>query len=165
MEPAARLAPGDPSPLLLRDHRPAQGDASGVSPSIFGPLVVLPVTWFAIYGTGRELGVSIFVMALTLFGPIAVIGGREYTTDEVQRTVLAVGLAATLGPAVHLLVVALRRMTNDLGEAEERFRRGFDDSQVGMALVSTSGRFQRVQPGALRPDRLSAAGTTGQDLW
>ena len=119
-------------------------DASGVSPSIFGPLVVLPVTWFAIYGTGRELAVSIFVMALTLFGPIALIGGREYSTDEVQRTVLAVGLAATLGPAVHLLVVALRRMTNDLGEAEERFRRGFDDSQVGMALVSTSGRFQRV---------------------
>src|SRR6185437_12982389 len=119
-------------------------DASGVSPSIFGPLVVLPVTWFALYGTGRELAVSIFVMALTLLGPIALIGGREYSPDEVQRTVLAVGLAATLGPAVHLLVVALRRMTNDLGEAEERFRRAFDDSQVGMALVSTTGRFQRV---------------------
>ena len=31
-----------------------------------------------------------------------------------------------------------------LREAEERFRRAFDDNQVGMALVSPDGRFQRV---------------------
>jgi diguanylate cyclase (GGDEF)-like protein/PAS domain S-box-containing protein len=119
-------------------------DASGVSPSVFGPLVILPVTWFAIYGTGREMAVSIFILGLTLFGPIVVIGAPSYGTDELERAVVAVGLAATLGPAVHLLVVALRRMTRDLGEAEERFRRAFDDSQVGMAVVSTGGRYQRV---------------------
>jgi diguanylate cyclase (GGDEF)-like protein/PAS domain S-box-containing protein len=119
-------------------------DASGVSPSVFGPLVILPVTWFAIYGTGREMAASILVLAVTLFGPIIVIGGASYGTDELERAVVAVGLASTLGPAIHLLVVALRRMTGDLGEAEERFRRAFDDSRVGMALVSTSGRFQRV---------------------
>ena len=31
-----------------------------------------------------------------------------------------------------------------LREAEERFRKAFDDSRVGMALVSLDGRFQRV---------------------
>src|SRR5262249_51787842 len=82
-------------------------DATGNSPSIFGPLVVLPVTWFAIYGTGRELGVAILVLAVTLLTPIAVIGGHTYNTDELQRDIVAIGLAATLGPAVHLLVVAL----------------------------------------------------------
>jgi diguanylate cyclase (GGDEF)-like protein/PAS domain S-box-containing protein len=119
-------------------------DASGVSPGIFGPLVILPVTWFAIYGTGRELAVSIFVLAMTLILPIALIGGSTYGSQDLQRAVVAIVLASTLGPAVQLLVVALRRMTNDLGEAEERFRRAFDDSRVGMAVVSTTGRFQRV---------------------
>jgi diguanylate cyclase (GGDEF)-like protein/PAS domain S-box-containing protein len=119
-------------------------DASGDSPSIFGPLVILPVTWFAIYGTGRELAVSIFVMAVTLILPVVLIGEPNYGNIELQRGVVAIVLASTLGPAVHLLVVALRRMTNNLGEAEERFRRAFDDSRVGMALVSTTGRFERV---------------------
>jgi diguanylate cyclase (GGDEF)-like protein/PAS domain S-box-containing protein len=119
-------------------------DASGDSPSVFGALVILPVTWFAIYGTGRELAVAIVVMATTLILPIAVIGGSTYPTDELERAAVAIVLAATLGPAVHMLVVALRRMTHDLGEVEERFRRAFDDSQVGMAVVSTTGRFQRV---------------------
>jgi PAS domain S-box-containing protein len=55
-----------------------------------------------------------------------------------------VALAFTLAPAVHALVLALRRTTRDLSEAEERFRKAFDDNQVGMALVSREGRFQRV---------------------
>jgi diguanylate cyclase (GGDEF)-like protein/PAS domain S-box-containing protein len=118
-------------------------DANGAA-SIFDPLVILPVTWFAIYGTGRELAVSIVGLGLTLFAPIVVIGGPSYNSEELQRAVVAVGLASTLGPAVHLLVVALRRMTGDLGGAEERFRRAFDDSQVGMAVLSTGGRYQRV---------------------
>src|SRR5262245_61059421 len=72
-------------------------DASGTSPSIFGPLVVLPVTWFAIYGTGRELAVSIFVLGMTLLAPIVLIGGTTYGTNELQRAVVAIGLASTLG--------------------------------------------------------------------
>ena len=119
-------------------------DASGDSPSVFGPLVILPVTWFALYGTGRELAVSILVMGITLFLPIAVIGGSTYDTNELQRGVVGFVLACSLGSAVHLLVVALRRMTHNLGGAEERFRRAFDDSRVGMAVISTNGRFQRV---------------------
>ncbi len=119
-------------------------DASGDSPSVFGLLVILPVTWFALYGTGRELAVSILVMAVTLLLPIALIGGSTYGTNELERGVVGIVLASTLGPAVHLLVVALRRMAQNLGGAEERFRRAFDDSRVGMAVISTSGRFQRV---------------------
>ena len=43
-----------------------------------------------------------------------------------------------------------------LREAEERFRKAFDDSRVGMALVSLDGRFQRVNRALsehLRPPR------------
>jgi diguanylate cyclase (GGDEF)-like protein/PAS domain S-box-containing protein len=119
-------------------------DASGDSPSVFGPLVILPVTWFALYGTGRELAVSILVMGMTLLLPIAVIGGSTYGTNELERGVVGIVLASSLGPAVHLLVVTLRRMAHNLGGAEERFRRAFDDSRVGMAVISTTGHFQRV---------------------
>ncbi len=119
-------------------------DASGGSPSVFDPLVAIPVTWFAIYGTGRELALSVVCMGLTLVVPTVVIGEPAYEQDEYERAAVAVGLAATIGPAVHALVLALRRMTHDLGEAEQRFRKAFEDSQVGLALVSTDGRFQRV---------------------
>ena len=56
----------------------------------------------------------------------------------------AVVLAAIVGPAVHELVRALRRTSTELGEADELFRSVFDDSQVGMGLVSLGGRYLRV---------------------
>ncbi len=118
-------------------------EADGSTLSIFDPLLSIPITWFAIYGTGRELAVSIVAMALTVLLP-DVLSGVSVHDEQVQRAIVAVGLASTVGPAVHALVLALRRTTNELSEAEERFRRAFDDSQVGMALTSTAGRFQRV---------------------
>jgi len=118
-------------------------EAGGSTPSIFDPLLSIPVTWFAIYGTGRELAASIVAMGLTLLLP-DVLSGVSAHDEQLQRAIVAVVLASTVGPAVHALVLALRRTTNELSEAEERFRRAFDDSQVGMALVSTTGRFQRV---------------------
>ncbi len=122
-------------------------EAGGGTLTVFDPLLSIPVTWFAIYGTGRELAVSIVAMGLTILLP-ELHSGLSVHDVQVQRAIVAVGLASTVGPAVHALVLALRRTSNDLIEAKERFRRAFDDSQVGMALTSTVGRFQRVN-GAL----------------
>ena len=47
-------------------------DASEGSSSIFDPLVALPVVWFAVFGTGRELAASIVAMALALTVPVVV---------------------------------------------------------------------------------------------
>ncbi len=119
-------------------------DANGSTPTAFDPLLAIPITWFAIYGTGRELGISIVAMGLTLLAPLVIPGDPAYSSDQWQRMIVAVVLAGAVGPAVHALVLALKETSRDLGEAEELFRRAFDDSQVGMALVSTAGRFQRV---------------------
>jgi diguanylate cyclase (GGDEF)-like protein/PAS domain S-box-containing protein len=119
-------------------------DAGGSTPSVFDPLLAIPITWFAIYGTGRELALSIVGMGLTLLLPMVLPGHTGYDSVQLQRVIVAVVLAGTVGPAVQALVRALRLTTHDLGEAEERFRRAFDDSHVGMALVSPGGRFQRV---------------------
>ncbi len=121
-------------------------DAGGGAPSVFDPLLSIPVTWFAIYGTGRELAVSIVALGLTLLVPLIGPGHVANESEQIQRVIVAVVLAGTVGPAVHALVLSLRQTSRELGEAEERFRRAFDDSQVGMALVSPAGRFQRVNP-------------------
>jgi diguanylate cyclase (GGDEF)-like protein/PAS domain S-box-containing protein len=126
--------------VILALLREAGGDAQ----SVFDPLLAIPVAWFAIYGTGRELVLSIAAMGLTLLLPLILPAYDINDSEQLQRVIVAVGLASTVGPAVHALVLALRETSRDLGEAEERFRRAFDDSQVGMALVSPGGRFQRV---------------------
>jgi diguanylate cyclase (GGDEF)-like protein/PAS domain S-box-containing protein len=101
-------------------------DASEGSSSIFDPLVALPVVWFAIFGTGRQLAVSIAAMALTLILPTIVIGAHHTDTgQQVIRAVVAVGLASTVGPAVHLVVIALRRATRESRSILETSREAF----------------------------------------
>jgi diguanylate cyclase (GGDEF)-like protein/PAS domain S-box-containing protein len=119
-------------------------DATGDATTVFDPLLSIPITWFAIYGTGRELAISILAMAVTLLAPFVVPGGGGYDGEQLQRVIVVVVLAGTIGPAVHSLVLALRRTSRELGETEELFRNAFDDSRVGMALLTTGGRYLRV---------------------
>jgi diguanylate cyclase (GGDEF)-like protein/PAS domain S-box-containing protein len=86
-------------------------DASEGSSSIFDPLVGLPVVWFAIFGTGRELAISIVAMALTLVLPVVIGEAHTDTGQQFLRAAVAVGLASTVAPAVHLVVIALRQAT------------------------------------------------------
>jgi diguanylate cyclase (GGDEF)-like protein/PAS domain S-box-containing protein len=88
-------------------------DASEGSSSIFDPLVALPVVWFAVFGTGRELGVSIVAMALTLTVPVVIGEPLTDTGQQFLRAAVAVGLASTVGLAVHLVILALRQSTRE----------------------------------------------------
>jgi diguanylate cyclase (GGDEF)-like protein/PAS domain S-box-containing protein len=88
-------------------------DASEGSSSIFDPLVALPVVWFAVFGTGRELAVSIVAMALTLTVPVVVGEPLTDTGQQFLRAAVAVGLASTVGLAVHLVILALRQTTRE----------------------------------------------------
>jgi len=88
-------------------------DASEGSSSIFDPLVALPVVWFAIYGTGRELGLSVLAMGLTLTLPVLIGEPHTDTGDQFLRAVFAVGLAAAAGTAIQLVVHTLRQATRE----------------------------------------------------
>jgi diguanylate cyclase (GGDEF)-like protein/PAS domain S-box-containing protein len=88
-------------------------DASEGSSSIFDPLVALPVLWLAIYGTTRELGVSVLAMGLTLTLPVLIGEPHTDTGDQFLRALFAVGLAAAGGTAVQLVVHALREATRE----------------------------------------------------
>nr|WP_221379252.1 sensor histidine kinase [Actinoplanes polyasparticus] len=65
------------------------------------------------------------------------------------------GRAALIGSAVVglMVVVAIaraRRSHQDLTSSEQRFRKIFDDSAIGMTLTDRHGRFIRVNPAACR---------------
>src|SRR5882757_6341386 len=91
-------------------------EAGGSNLSLFDPLFSIPITWFAIYGTGRQLALSVIGMGVTLLLPMFLPGHAGYDSEQLQRAIVAVGLAATVGPAVHALVHALRRATADLSK-------------------------------------------------
>jgi hypothetical protein len=74
-------------------------DASDGTPTAFDPLLAIPITWFAIYGTGRELAISIVAMGLTLLAPLVLPGHTAYDSEQWQRLIVAVVLAGAVGPA------------------------------------------------------------------
>ncbi len=100
-------------------------DASEGSSSIFDPLVALPVVWFALYGTGRELAVSVAAMALTLTLPVLIGEAHTDTDQQFLRAAVAVGLASTIGTAIHLVVRALQRASWESRSILETSREAF----------------------------------------
>jgi diguanylate cyclase (GGDEF)-like protein/PAS domain S-box-containing protein len=118
-------------------------DASEGHSSIFDPLVALPVGWFAIYGTGRQLGLSVVAMGLTLTLPVVIGGPHTDTGDQFLRAVFAVALAAAVGAAVHLVVQALRR-------ARLESRSILETSQEAFISIDEDGLIREWNPQAER---------------
>ena len=71
------------------------------------------MVWFALYGTGRELALSVLAMGLTLTLPVLIGEAHTDTGDQFLRAVFAVALASAIGTAVQLVVHALRRATRE----------------------------------------------------
>ncbi len=53
-------------------------DASGEDAVIFEPLVIVPITWFALYGTRTQLFAGIAAMVATMALPPLLIGPPTY---------------------------------------------------------------------------------------
>ena len=83
-------------------------DADGGAASSFGPLVLLPVVWLALYGTRRELIASIFLVATVFAAPMLILGDPSYPIDEWRRTLIWTVAAAVVGGTVQRLVVDIR---------------------------------------------------------
>ena len=84
-------------------------DATGADASIFTALVLLPVFWFALYGTRPQLLVSVAGVFLTLAAPALIVGAPDYPPrDELVRALLWLMIAGALGLTVHRLVLEVR---------------------------------------------------------
>ncbi len=128
------------------------GQAEGGASSGFSPLAVLvPVVWLALYGSVRELAVATASIAATLAIPILTVGRPEYPPSEWRSVLVSTAVAGFVGFTVRRLVRVATRVareadarTEELARSELRFRRTFEESPSGTALMSLAGAFQQV---------------------
>jgi diguanylate cyclase (GGDEF)-like protein len=128
-------------------------DAAGGPLTGLGGLVLLPVLWFALYGTRRQLAVVIPAIGLTFLLPIVLVGGPEYPGSQWRAVVLYVALAALVGENV------LRIITRMRAQADEARRR-----EVEIARVADVARRLSTGEGTRR-DVCAAACEIGDAAW
>ena len=83
--------------VLMRDAE--SGVVSG-----FGPLVLLPVVWLALYASRRELIAALVSVATVLAAPILLIGEPSYPPSDWRFAFLWTVAAAVVGGTVQQLV-------------------------------------------------------------
>jgi PAS domain S-box-containing protein len=88
---------------LLRE---STGGAAG-----FSVLVILPVLWLALYGTGWQLVTSILLSTLVFLAPVVIIGPPAYPASGLERLALLPVTAAVIGGSTYRLVAAERART------------------------------------------------------
>ncbi|GGF29366.1 putative bifunctional diguanylate cyclase/phosphodiesterase [Subtercola lobariae] len=77
------------------------------STSGFDPLVLLPVLWFALYGTRVEVALSGFATAAVLIVPLTLPSGPASVTaspSDWVRAIVWVGCVVLIGPIIHRVV-------------------------------------------------------------
>jgi diguanylate cyclase (GGDEF)-like protein len=79
----------------------------------YTPVVLLPVIWFAFYGTRKQLSVSILCLGITLAIPSPVFDG--YPAMEPVAAAFWMGVAGIAGFAINELVLERERLQSRLG--------------------------------------------------
>jgi diguanylate cyclase (GGDEF)-like protein len=74
-------------------------DAEGGAASLYTytPVVLLPVFWFALYGTRPQLLISVIAVGATFAIPTAAVGGDAYPATELLAAVLWMAIAGVIG--------------------------------------------------------------------
>jgi diguanylate cyclase (GGDEF)-like protein/PAS domain S-box-containing protein len=132
-------------------------DASGADAPVFEPLVIIPVAWFALYGTRPEMVTSTAAMGATMALPVLLIGEPNYDGGQLARAVIAVIIAGTLGAAIQSLVMGMRQLA-----AESRAI--LDTAQDAFISVDQSRRILEWNPGAERTFGWSRSEALGRDV-
>jgi PAS domain S-box-containing protein len=115
--------------------RAADGDGSAG----FSPLLILPVIWYALYGTRTGVYLALAGVAAVQFGPLVVVGAPQYPVTLWRAGVLWVVILGLCGVIAHRLVDAIHRKSAALALSEARFRTAFSDAPTGVALIGATG--------------------------
>lgn len=113
--------------------------ADGNGAAGFGPLLILPVVWYALYGSRVGLCLALTGVAAVQFGPLIFVGPPQYPVTLWRGAVLWLLVLGLVGLAVHRLVAAVRHKSAELAVSEEQFRRAFSDAPTGVALIGNVG--------------------------
>ncbi|MFC6704700.1 ATP-binding protein [Flexivirga alba] len=115
-------------------------DADGASRSGLSALIILPVLWVALYGTWRQLTLTIAGAGVVFLAPILVIGAPDYPAREWTRVILWPVLAGIVGHAVHRLVQEQRSRADNLEVSSIFLQAVLDSVDVGITACDAGGR-------------------------
>ena len=144
-------------------------EAAGGATAGFGPLLLLPVFWLALYGTPRQLGAVLVGVAAVFYVPLLAIGGPLYPLASWRTGALFVVVGAIVGFTVQNLVARLRVVLAERADLLVRLerlaasdpltglanRRRWDD-ELGRALAQAARHGRAVSIAAIDLDRFKA---------
>jgi diguanylate cyclase (GGDEF)-like protein/PAS domain S-box-containing protein len=143
-------------PLLLYVIAALVRDASGGASSVFSAFVLLPVFWFALYGTLRQVLLSVLGCALALGLPV-LLDPSAYPSRELGRAALDSLMTGALGiTGVHLM--------QRLREREELSRSILDSAHEAFISMDEEGRIVEWSTQAERDFGWSRAEVLGRPL-
>ena len=130
---------------------------AGDGPSGFLPLVILPVLWLALYGTRRQLLITLAVAALVLLVPWLLIGGVRYPNSTPRSALLVLAVAALAGLTIQRLVGEMR--------AARDFSAAILDTAGSLVVVTDAqARIERFNRTAERVSGFTADAMVGRSL-
>ena len=126
-------------PFVALIREAGGGQISGLSSLLF-----LPMVWFAITGSKREIYVASVLACLAILVPTIFIGGSRYPVEGWKQAAVMLFLATVLGRVVQRIVERLERETLMAQSATERSERLFLDAPHGVAVLDDQGVIQVV---------------------
>lgn len=127
------------APLLLFPAIHALRCCDGNYAAGFGPLIDLPVVWFALYGRMRDVWTAVVAGALTLFLPMWIVGSPQFPTTSWRGYILLVLISAAIGPLIRRLVATTIESNRALRRSDSEFRATFELAPIPMAVTGLHG--------------------------
>jgi diguanylate cyclase (GGDEF)-like protein len=116
-------------------------------------LVLLPILWFALYGTRTDLAVVIPAVGASFFLPIVLVGDPQYPANQWRVGVLYIAIALLVGTSVQRLI---KRVQSQVDEALRREREIGRVADLARRLSTGEGT---------RRDVCTAACEVGDSAW
>ncbi|MEP6909646.1 MAG: diguanylate cyclase [Actinomycetota bacterium] len=117
--------------------------ADGGALSSYSVLAMLPVFWLALYGTRRQLALSIVGVASLFLTPLLLVGSPEYPPSEWTRALLWICVAPIVGFTVQSLVRQLRERADESMRRAEELQVSQEETRklvISMAAVTEATR-------------------------
>src|SRR4051794_33380052 len=140
-------------PLLYMVVIALMRDGLGGAVSAYSTLLILPVLWFAMYGTRGDLAIGVVGIGVLLSMPVLLIGDPQYTDEEWRRALLWVTVSGIFGLAVQDLVEQVRQRAAALHTVSEAVGRRTREIETRSAICEAAKDNARAQHAVLlEPD-------------
>ena len=118
-------------------------DANGPEHSVYAAFALLPVFWFALYGTLPQLLTCIAGVTLAVGLPVAIAGPPEYPAADLVFAGLLAMFAVLIGVTVQRLVRAVRESEAETRSILESAHEAFISMDTGGRIVEWNARAQK----------------------